>query len=192
MYPGARVGLKRRSSGKVLTSGILRRRSRASRGHTEARRQAWTGPPPGTSLAWPLTAGVQLPELEAPASVVAPACGVCSWFLGLAEGFPVVNFSLSFHGVCCLQRCCRLEKELILRSAGEGAGGRARKSLQTRRSPHPQRPLRLASSPLPESPGQMTNFTVSQPWARDHSLGPAQLPAPHPQPPPSGGLWGRP
>ena len=122
MYPGARVGLKCRSSGKVLTSGILRRRSRASRGHTEARRQAWTGPPPGPSLAWPLTAGVQLPELEAPASVVAPACGVCSWFLGLAEGFPVVNFSLSFHGVCCLQRCCRLEKELILRSAGEGPG----------------------------------------------------------------------
>lgn len=64
-------------------------------------------------------------------------------------------------------------------------------------SPDPQVPPPSEASAVGQltparKPGQMTNFTVSQPWARDHSLGPAQLPAPHPQPPPSGGLWGRP
>lgn len=105
MHLEARVGLKRRSSGKVLTSGILRRKSRASCGYTEARLQAWMGSPPRTNLAWPPTTDIQLPELETSASVVKPqAYGVFFWFLGLGPRASLGwNFSLSLHGVCCLQ-----------------------------------------------------------------------------------------
>ena len=126
-----------------------------------------------------LTSDVQLPELETSASVVKPqACGVFSWSRASAEGFPGVELLSKPQRVCCLQLPLPQSRTRPEISGGEALGTGGRESLQTRRYPPPQRPLRSASSPLPDGPAQMTSVTASQPVPHAAPSGQPWLPAP--------------
>lgn len=65
-----------------------------------------------------------------------------------------------------------------------------REPLQTRGFPQPQRPLRLASSALPDGPARMTSVTASQPLLHAAPSGQPRLPVPPPTPGPSGASGG--